>query len=740
GFLAGSANLTTGGGPGIDLPTQTSRVESTDPATNTRRTAKIDITPSGTTARISVKVDLNADGDFTDTNEAPSNVDNFLIPTTNGALPSTFKFGFASSTGNSTNIHEIRNLRITDALPGASFSGAGVTIGAGGVPTITTTEGGAAVPINIRLTQRPTSNVVLNFGGGDATEGTFAPTSLTFTPQNWDSPQVLTITPVDDAIADGSIPYTITTTFTSTDPNYQTLNPPDIAVTNNDNEPVPNPNVTLALTGSPLAENGGVATVTATLSTPTTVPVVIGLGFGGSATNGVDYTPSANSITIAPGGTIGTITLTGVPDTLTEPNEAITVDIATVTGGTEATPQTVTASIADGVTPAPNTPPAVPTVTPPAVTPGTTTAVTGLSATDPDGIGFYTITTIPPADQGTLFLGDPATGGTPITRGQVLTPAQINQVFFRSGAGFTETEFTYTATDSRGATSAPQRVPFSGGDGVCRQGTRVNGTNGRDRLNGQDGVNDIIFARGGNDRIRGLGCNDLIDGGAGNDRILGGTGRDTLRGRTGNDTILGGAGTDVLNGGLGNDRVDGGEGNDRVLGRRGLDLLIGGTGDDVLSGGLRNDRLRGGAGNDTVDGGRGDDFVKGGAGNDVLIGRTGRDTLVGFGGDDTIRGGLAADILVGGAGNDTLTGNRGRDIFEYRSLNDGIDTITDFAQNRDTINLSRISGGRSFSDFVRLTQSGGNTLLSVSDGGQIRELAILRGVTATSLSASNFTV
>ena len=55
----------------------------------------------------------------------------------------------------------------------------------------------------------------------------------------------------------------------------------------------PAPTVTLSLSGSPLAENGGVATVTATLSAVSGQDVTVDLGFSGTATNVADYTRSA---------------------------------------------------------------------------------------------------------------------------------------------------------------------------------------------------------------------------------------------------------------------------------------------------------------------------------------------------------------------------------------------------------------------------------------------------------------
>jgi uncharacterized repeat protein (TIGR01451 family) len=88
------------------------------------------------------------------------------------------------------------------------------------------------------------------------------------------------------------------------------------------------------------------------------------------------------------------------------------------------------------------------------VAPNATVNLTGLTATDPDSpIASYRIDTLPPADQGVLFLGDPANGGVAVTPGQVLTPAQIGQVFFQATGAFTGASFTYSATDSTGLVS-----------------------------------------------------------------------------------------------------------------------------------------------------------------------------------------------------------------------------------------------------------------------------------------------
>jgi hypothetical protein len=68
-------------------------------------------------------------------------------------------------------------------------------------------------------------------------EGTVLPLSLTFTTANWNEPQTATVTGADDLACDGNQRYTIVTgNAVSADPAYDGLDPPDVSVTNIDNE------------------------------------------------------------------------------------------------------------------------------------------------------------------------------------------------------------------------------------------------------------------------------------------------------------------------------------------------------------------------------------------------------------------------------------------------------------------------------------------------------------------------
>jgi Ca2+-binding RTX toxin-like protein len=632
-FIATSGSLAGG----IDEVTTTVREDAA-------RRARVDITPAGI---LSVKIDLNNDGDFADADEAPTALSNIDIAAANSGIPSSFKFGFASSTGNATNIHEVRNLIIS------SFSTP---------PTV----------VDASLGVSPDSIVAVT-----GLAGTDAETSIAS--------------------------FTITS--------------------------LPLPAQGVLYFGNP--QLGG---------TPVTV--------------GQTLTPAQLSqlfFQASPNFTGGSFTY-----------RATDTD-----GDLSQAPGTITLTLLD------NIPPSLPGNSSTNVTSDNPLNLGGLNGTDPDGsINSYIISEIPPANQGSLFVGDPSQGGTPVVLGQTLTPQQLNQLFFRPGAGFTGTQFTYVAVDNRGALSNPRTITLADArQGIpetpeCEPGLNRKGTNGNNQIVGTPD-SDRLRGLGGNDRLRGKACDDRLDGGKGNDRLFGNDDNDRLRGQQNNDRLDGGKGADLLNGGLGRDRLRGRNGEDTLFGRRGNDRLQGGAGIDRLLGGRGQDRLRGGGGNDQldgqqnndrVDGGNGNDVANGGLGNDRLFGRAGDDTLFGRrgndrlkagSGEDTLAGGLGNDTLIGGGSADTLSGGGGRDRFIYRNIQHGLDTILDFeAVDRMVLKgiFAKADYNRTprFDRYIRLVASGSDTIVRVDGNGDaaggFQNLATLISVAPSDLSASNFVI
>ena len=73
--------------------------------------------------------------------------------------------------------------------------------------TTSTTESGGAIAFDIQLDVRPDFDVTIPLSLSDGTEGTLSVTSLTFTPDNWNVAQTVTVTGLDDALADGDVEY-----------------------------------------------------------------------------------------------------------------------------------------------------------------------------------------------------------------------------------------------------------------------------------------------------------------------------------------------------------------------------------------------------------------------------------------------------------------------------------------------------------------------------------------------------
>ncbi|MFM7057108.1 MAG: hypothetical protein ACKO2P_09330, partial [Planctomycetota bacterium] len=115
---------------------------------------------------------------------------------------------------------------------------AGVTVSA---PSgIVTTEAGGSVTFTVRLNSEPVANVTIAISSSDTTEGSVSPASLTFTAANWNSPQTVTVTGVDDTIFDGTIAYTaVIAAAVSADTLYNGINPADLSLTNTDNDSPP---------------------------------------------------------------------------------------------------------------------------------------------------------------------------------------------------------------------------------------------------------------------------------------------------------------------------------------------------------------------------------------------------------------------------------------------------------------------------------------------------------------------
>lgn len=219
----------------------------------------------------------------------------------------------------------------------------------------------------------------------------------------------------------------------------------------------------------------------------------------------------------------------------------------------------------------------------------------------------------------------------------------------------------------------------------------LEGSNFSDTLVGDDGLN-VLWGNDGADRLLGGGRADILIGGAGADTLDGGSGFDTASYRSATAAVT----VDTTRPGYSTGEAAG----DTFISIERFDLtdfadrFTGGTADEAAYGHGGRDVMTGGGGRDTLDGGDDWDVLKGGDDDDVIF------------------GGSGSDAIYGDAGNDTLTGGAERDYFTFNVAVWGRDTITDFQDTIDLIDL-RGSSAHSISDLrVTAGSSGIGTLVT----------------------------
>ena len=170
----------------------------------------------------------------------------------------------------------------------------------------TSEDGSMTVDISFVLESQPSNNVVVSAASSDTTQGTINTLNMIFTPSNWNTPQTKTVTGVDDNIMEGDINYSIATTVSSADSNYDGLNVADLNLTNIDDDT--SANLKLEVVNSMAEPNtAGVVRISLVkpLSPPNDTPLVntqaISIDFqtsNSSATLGVDYTDASGSVVL----------------------------------------------------------------------------------------------------------------------------------------------------------------------------------------------------------------------------------------------------------------------------------------------------------------------------------------------------------------------------------------------------------------------------------------------------------
>jgi Ca2+-binding RTX toxin-like protein len=635
------------------------------------------------------------------------------------------------------------------------------------------------------LDSQPTADVAIALSSSNTAEGTVSTELLTFTAENWDTPQTVTVTGVADEVVDGDQAYTVAlAAATSDDAKYNELDPTDVAVTNVDvinappepqddtaraffNEPLTIPAATLLANDTD--PDGDTLTVTA-VGNPASGTVQLNgnnvvftpqTGFTGNAsfeytvsdgtetatatvavavnpTPGVTVDPTSGLVTTEAG---GTATFTVVLDSPPIANVSIGVSSDDDTEGTVSvnqlvftpanwdTPQTVTVrGIGDS-----------------GRVDGNQTYNVVLDPTVSDDPAFVNIdpadVSVTNRDLDVVVTPPPPSFFTPTPQNTAPTISDIGDqnaiannatgaiAFTVGDAETTANNLTVTATSSNLDLVRNQDIVLAGeGEGRTIQLTPVEGQSGSTTV--------TVTVSDGSLTATDTFTLDVIP--------VNLTGEvDTLRGGDGADTfVLGGirqpqAG--IASGSFDNFIMTASEEfPDQFFGTDNKDIIVGSASDETLLGFQADDFLNGQGGNDTLFGGQQNDTLVGNEQNDILSGNKDNDNLFGEEGNDTLFGGQQNDTLVGGAGNDELWGDKNDDVL-YGVEGEGYSLVSDFESNVDIIQLPGTAADyllgdlpEGFTNATAIYQVSSETM-----NGEVGLVAILEGVTDVSLEDSN---
>ena len=194
------------------------------------------------------------------------------------------------------------------------------------------TEGAGADTIDVVLTSVPTANVVITVtpdGQLDVGAGASTAFDLTFTAANWNIPQTLNVTAVDDTDIEGNHNGTLSFAVTSADTNYDGATLADITVAITDNDA----GVIITPTNLTTAEGAAATSYDIAFNTNPASDVIITITPDAQTDVGAGAgTATTLTFTIANATTAQTVNVTAVDDTDIEGAHTSTISHAITTG------------------------------------------------------------------------------------------------------------------------------------------------------------------------------------------------------------------------------------------------------------------------------------------------------------------------------------------------------------------------------------------------------------------------
>ena len=194
-------------------------------------------------------------------------------------------------------------------------------------PLLETFENGSVVEFEAVLGDRPVADVKVPLRTSDESEGVVFQLSLTFTPDNWSEPQIVTVAGQNDELVDGPQAYQLLLGPTmSMDERYDGLEVASMEIINQDDDV---PGITVREPTGSTSEIGTEVTFDMVLDTGPTADVVISF----SSTDPSEGVPEVTSVTFSPSNwsTPQSVAVVGVDDSEQDGDQTYSIAFQSIT-------------------------------------------------------------------------------------------------------------------------------------------------------------------------------------------------------------------------------------------------------------------------------------------------------------------------------------------------------------------------------------------------------------------------
>jgi len=186
-------------------------------------------------------------------------------------------------------------------------------------------ESGSGDSFTVSLSMQPSADVTITLSDNDSSEISYSPSTLTFTPDNWNEGQAVTLTALEDNVKDGNQTTLLTLTSSSDDAASSGLSTSTEILTV---DSATEPGLTIANTPPSLTEGGASESLSFVLDTPPAAGTTVTITLSDNDSSEISYSPSTLTFTSSNWNTPQTVEVNAVEDGIKDGNQQVSLNIS----------------------------------------------------------------------------------------------------------------------------------------------------------------------------------------------------------------------------------------------------------------------------------------------------------------------------------------------------------------------------------------------------------------------------